>query len=238
MASSSGGFNDLAADLADRFVRPVRNRGLAMFAPASGLSVPPVFLVDVQVATEALLRQCDFLRENKLEFPCIEPRSDGDKTPIPISLGLENLIQPSLLRFSVSALRAGKIFQDVIWEKSGTLVQVKIDEAIGFFQTQLTSFLGARLLGTPSNVPPPLASNAPSGVWFRVDTASSGLRVYYAPVYWHSNQHVLNYPTTPVSGFINAGRYHFGAAPPGQMAQFDFSASYKLPPDSNAYLAM
>jgi hypothetical protein len=219
-------FDALAAEIAARFVNPVRGGNVAFTTPT--LEMPPVFLADVRVETEALRQQCEILTDHQFEFPCIEPAGGENRLPVPLSLAFE------LAKGLVDGqdLRREAYLQSQIWKESGRLVWVKVDDALDFYQGRLTGFLSARLAATPP------AAQTQTGVPFQVDTQSHGLRVYYAPIYWHSNQRVLNKLSSPVTGNIQAGRYHFGAAQPGVTPQFDFSASYQLPPDSNAYLAM
>lgn len=224
MADPPSFFDELAARLAERFVAPVRYHRFQDFPEQFALETTPAFLVDVHVATEALGRQCDLLDRRRIAFPCIEPlTADSDRTPIPVSLGFDNALAVDSLEINLESLVSQ------IWEGTGRLVPVKIVDAIDFFQSRLTGFLSTRLAAASTIAPQ-------TGLPFKVDTKSTGLRVYYAPVYWHSNQGVLNYPSTPVNGSIHSGKYHFGAAVPGQQPQFDFSASYKLPPDTKAYL--
>src|SRR5260370_23747603 len=119
-----------------------------------------------------------------------------------------------------------------IWGFSAYFVQVGIGEEILFFQRRLTAFLGTRLqanVSTPSPSP---------GLKFTVETDTDQLRVSYAPIFWKSNQRAMNQLSRVATDYLTSGQYYSGAAPPGQNPQFDFSASYVLPSDFYAKLAM
>jgi len=246
MGPLRGDLDDYAADLAERFVQPAREdfqqREVVVRLRVEDEGLP---LQDVHLASEALREQCQFLRVNWLKFPCVVPSDNRDQTPLPVSLGFEEyavksmakdltaglpgLLRPLVMRFQS---RGMEFASRGIWSRSAEFVQVEIGEAITFFQSRLTAFLRTRLqanLSTPSPSP---------GLKFTVETDTDRLRVSYAPIFWKSNQRVMNQLSRVATDYLTSGQYYFGAAPPGQTPQFDFSASYVLPSDSYAKLAM
>ncbi len=247
MAPLTNNLDDYAADLAQRLVQPAREdyqeREAVVRLRGEDEGLP---LQDVHLASEALREQCQFLRVSKLKFPCVVPSDQRDQTPVPVSLGFEHDTVKSMAR----ALTAGPLefvlplvmrFQDRgmeefasqgIWGRSAKFVQVEISEAITFFQRRLTAFLGTRLQANQSTPPP-----AP-GLRFTVETDTDQLRVFYHPIFWITNQRVMNQLSRKATDYLTSAQYYFGAAPPGQNPQFDYSASYVLPYDSYAKLAM
>lgn len=247
MESFTDDFGDYAADLAERFARParaVREGGYAEFRHRGDDEGLP--LQDVHVISDALREQCQFLRAAKMEFPCVVPREEGQQTPIPVSLGFESEVLKDLVR-SVSAgplsiaLPMVAAFQGDgmrnfsmrdIWHESAMYVALEIDEAITHFQKRLTRFLGTRLTAFRTQSTPATASQ------FTVETDTDKLRVSYAPIFWKSNQRAMNQLSRLANDYIASGQYYFGAGMPGNNPQFDYSASYVLPNDSYAKLAM
>jgi hypothetical protein len=105
-------------------------------------------------------------------------------------------------------------------------------QATEFFRGRLIRFLTARFSARQSDI-----STSP-GLQFTVETLTSGLRVHYSPAYFFEPQHVLNSPTSPVTGWIQPGRYIFGAGPLGKEPDFDFTAEYDIPPHTSAKLGI
>ncbi len=247
MVPITGDLDDYAADLARRFVQPAREdyqereRVVQLRDEDEGLP-----LQDVHLAAEALREQSQFLRVSKIRFPCVVPRDQRDQTPIPVSLGFEHdtvksmaraftaspleLVLPVVMRFQDRGME--EFVSRGIWGQSAQFIQVEIGEAITFFQRRLTAFLGTRLrasLGTPSPSP---------GNKFTVETDTDKLRVSYHPIFWKSNQRAMNQLSRVATDYLDSAQYYFGAAPPGQNPQFDYSASYVVPSDLYAKLAM
>jgi hypothetical protein len=111
------------------------------------------------------------------------------------------------------------------------------------FKDRLVAFVATRLrsLSHPTDgdrdaTVDPSGSGIP-GVRFRVDTVSTGLRVYSSPSYFFTPSVVFGAPTSPVHGVIQPGRYVFGAGKLGASPQFDFS-EYDVPPHTSASLAI
>jgi hypothetical protein len=247
MAPSTGDFDEYAADLARRFAQlareDYREREAVVRLRDEDMRLP---LQDVHLASEALREQCQFLRVSKLKFPCVVPRDERDQTPVPLSLGFEHntvismawavtagpleLLLPLVMRFQDRGME--EFATGGIWGRSARFVQVEIGEAITFFQRRLTAFLGTRLQASLSAPPPS------PGLKFTVETDTDRLRVSYAPIFWKSNQRTMNQLSRVATDYLDSGQYYFGAAPPGQNPQFDYSASYVLPNDSYAKLAM
>jgi hypothetical protein len=241
--------SDLAARIAAGFALPARIPSIFQSVPPTPPETGDLFVADIAHAATGLKLQSDLFREQNRYFPCIIPaNASPDAPPIPVSIGLEAGTGASVQSDAGSAEDAAEQIRQQIFGQSASLNFVPVDEAIDYFQHGLTRFLQTRIQaannspgsGTPAagtsgsggGVPPP------SGLPFQVDSKSSGLRIYYAPIYWHSNQQVLNALSRPVNDYIAAGRYHFGAALPGNTPVFDFTASYALPPNTFAYLAI
>jgi len=231
----------------------LRNRGLARhlvdrLVPAEApLQSKPIvytaeeleiFLPDVSLATEAFLLQCGFLQTAKRLFPClqlVESDQNDLERPIPLSLGIDELLlvqaNPSPW-FSYDPQLHLKLDRFRLRFQSGTIAQYSIAEAKEFFRERLIDFLSVRFNARQSNI-----STRP-GLSFSVTTNTNGLRVYYAPTYWFQTRSVLNFPTSPATGWIQPGRYYFGASQPGNHPVFDLTAYYDIPPDLGAHLAM
>lgn len=69
----------------------------------------------------------------------------------------------------------------------------------------------------------------------RVHTQTAGLRVHYTPSYFFTPNQVLGAPTTPVDGWVQPGRYKFGAMGKGFPLKFD-PADFDIPPQTEAHL--
>jgi hypothetical protein len=236
--------NRLAAGLAERLVRPAReNWGVDAFAKIEfGRDDLDIYLGDVELDAETFTQQCSIFRAFHGDMPCIETREGA---PIPVQINLPGgRFMEIAYRFGAPIL--GAVFerlQDLVWNETGQLTRYSVNEGIDFFQHRLTEFLAVRFSARESNI-----SHKP-GLPFTVTTNSSRLRVSYVPIYLVNAPNftrVLNFPTWPVTsggppevtGWIQPATYYFGAAPPGQTPKFDFSASYRVPPDSTAHLAI
>jgi len=220
----------LAERVARRFGRAVRQGGREAFHALEFSSEElEIYLPDVQLAAEAFSLQCDVLKRTGPGFPCVEPKDEKNRAPIPVSLGLESLLAEVRTPLQIPG---GRLQQELVWRETGHILLVEVPEAVNLFEGGLADFLMTRFAARQSNI------SAQPGLPFQVTTHSAQLRVYYSPIYWLERTHVLNYPTSPVKGYVQPGRYYFGAGPLGGMPQFDFAASYNVPPDAQAHLAM
>lgn len=242
---------DLAARIAAGFARPARTPSIFRSVPEPPPETGDLFVADVARAATGLKLQSDLFREQNRYFPCIVPENaEPDVPPIPVSIGLEASTSISVRARSEFAEEAAEQIRQQILGNSASLDFVPVDEAIDYFQNGLARFLRVRIQAASNG---PGSGNSavsfssggggggtmrPVGLPFQVDSKSYGLRIYYAPIYWHSNQQVLNALSRPVNDYISSGRYHFGAALPGNTPVFDFTASYTLPPNNYAYLAI
>jgi hypothetical protein len=125
-------------------------------------------------------------------------------------------------------------------------IQAKSDEVMLFMRRGLVSFLSARiaakrifvnrlgnLFSGAAGRKQGLATNR--GLRFRVITKQHGLRVHYSPSYFFNPSHVFGSPTSPVDGWIQPGRYKFGAVGPGFPLRFE-PADFDIPPLRKAQL--
>ncbi len=201
-----------------------------------------IYLPDILESVEAFKLQARILSGWNRGFPCLDLNRSDSEVPIPLSLGLESilpLVFPEGPDF-IDRLQA-RFFENLteliyrwrwgtVFSAWGINVKtVAVSEATSFLTDRLSDFLAVRFGSRQSNV-----STQP-GTLFTV-TCSPGLRAYYTPAYWLQVQHVLNYPTSPAKGWVQPGRYYFGAAKLGQAPGFDFSAYYDIPPDNHAQL--
>lgn len=227
MASPSD--RSLATSLADRLVSPIlaaldqdfiEGETVSLGARKFAAEDYDIYLPDVQLASEQFGAQVLLFERLRLGVPCIRTGEPGN-VPMPIAAVPDRGTSNGL----GDLLTATEI-------KTVGLVNLSPRDAVNAFRERLTGFLEARFSARQSNI------SALPGLPFTVTTRSAGLRVYYTPVYWLSRVHVLNYPSPVVMGYVQPGRFYFGAALPGLQPSFDFSACYGVPPDTQAYLAM
>ncbi len=72
---------------------------------------------------------------------------------------------------------------------------------------------------------------------FTVHTATSGLRIHYTPAYFINWSNVFGSPTSPVAGWLQAGRYKFGGMDASANFRFD-NANFDSPPLTSATLVL
>jgi hypothetical protein len=159
--------------------------------------------------------QVGALQELDLPFPCLAIA--GSDTPLPVFLGITPEFgrvfprAPAVLKWG--AAQVANFLQGFFNDEdetgiSGTTkIRVKPEEARGFFQRRLSSFLQARLAGS--------ATNTPVGLQFQVTTDTRGLTAYFSQVHVFRNNQAFGYPTYPVTGYVQPGVYYFGAGPAG-----------------------
>jgi hypothetical protein len=97
-------------------------------------------------------------------------------------------------------------------------------EATDFFAERLKEFLHTRLVSSTASselIPP-------TGFRVRVFTQRQGLRIRYSPSYFLNTSLVFGGPTTPAVGWLDPGRYLFGAESNDFDLRFD-SANFDIP---------
>jgi hypothetical protein len=63
------------------------------------------------------------------------------------------------------------------------------------------------------------------------------MRIHWSPAYFFEKEHVFGFGlSTPVEGWLQPGRYIFGAIGPGRDLDFEFEAEYDLPDAREASL--
>jgi len=72
---------------------------------------------------------------------------------------------------------------------------------------------------------------------FTIHTAQPGLRVHYTPAYFINWSNVFGSPTSPVAGWLQAGRYKFGGMDANGNFKFD-NANFDAPPLTSAQLVL
>jgi hypothetical protein len=103
------------------------------------------------------------------------------------------------------------------------IVPVPPDSASESFVSRLADFVRTRLSaggGGDANqrIDDPYG---PPGTLITVQTRRRGLRVYYSPFYWLTDDRVFGAPTTPVQGYLEPGDYRFGCSGRGQTMSWD-----------------
>jgi hypothetical protein len=125
------------------------------------------------------------------------------------------------------------------------------EEVASSFRGRLGEFLTARFRGVEqmreadAEGPPWMAAAPPAdtttltvtaqGILFQVFTQTQGLRVHFHPAYWHDANRVFGQPSSPVVGYLQPGRYVFGATGPHLALRFD-PAEYDVPGTGRADL--
>jgi hypothetical protein len=181
-----------------------------------------IYVADVEVAVE---RFEFFLRiAERVNAPLFCLRR-GNDVPIPIAV----LPQERGLSPSAEPWHNLGNFEDIYLDREarGRIESYPARETLAFFEQRLEGFLTDRFRARRSDI-----SELP-GLPVRVTTRSDGLRAYYSPAYFFDGTQVLNGPTTPTVGWIQPGRYIFGAGSPGKTPRFDFAAEYHVPRGSS-----
>lgn len=193
------------------------------------------FLADVEADAQSFASQLPIAARGD-GVPCIV-REEWQSPPVPIDLWDYTRGHPDIPTF---APRGG--FPLLRWElnqiyeyfaRGGErrlqVIAVPPPEAATLFRQHVIEFLKARF-----SAHPPLASPSP-GVQFTVATKGSGERVHYSPAYFQKISTVFGSPTTPVSGWIQPGRYTFSVVGANGTMRFD-PGQYSVPPSTSAQL--
>ena len=194
-------------------------------------------VVDLKsVSTEDMLRverfayQLDHARATGSAVQCIEV---PERDPLPIDLGVT---PPDYWRRKrgVEDERKLRAAQNALHESIPTHAVVPCDagRAARYFVARLRSHLTAVFASKGGSAAPSLAMP------FEVETVSRGGRVHYSPCYFLSAYTVFGEPSSPVSGYLQPGRYVFGLSLHGKPATFDLAGEYDVPPHKVARLSL
>lgn len=178
-------------------------------------------IADIVMTVERFTQQYWLLNEIGAPFWCL---TAGKDTPIPLDLGWT--VSPRASTQSRDLWR--RLADSTVRELSGLVARSSLGEfdpveARLFLGARLQSFLNTRFSARESDI-----SKRP-GIEVRVDTRSRGLRVHVSPAYFFNSTTVFGTPTTPVIGWLQPGRYVFGASKPGKPADFDRYGEYNVP---------
>jgi hypothetical protein len=212
--------------------------------PAAALRLvmraPQVDFAATEVAVERFVRQDRLLAEADAGVPVIMSRYTGvevgrrdEPEPIPIDIGLP----PFDLTRATSWAESRRLYEGFFDSLPEVAVYVSPEQARGFFRSRLVTLLSEAVLlpaRTQPSTPP-----APPGYLFKVFTKTAGLRVHYSNTLFLVRNQAFGAPTTPVSRYLQPGRYTFGAFGPGiPVSGFWDLAEYRVPspPDNAAYL--
>jgi hypothetical protein len=217
----------LAKALTERLIEIVglRNDVIAGHVDFSDVQTD-IHTADVEGNVLNFAHQISFIRNLGRPFPCV-PSGEGE--PMPVSIFPDD---PDWRNRPFSAEYSSSNYLLAIASK---ISYVSLSKATDFFQKRLEDFFTARFGGPRSDI---AAGYGGSGLQFTVATITQGLRAHYSPAYFYDPTNVLNSPTSPVTGWIQPGRYIFGAGPSGSPPQFDFTAEYDVPPQKYASLGI
>jgi hypothetical protein len=192
-----------------------------------------IFQADVEADVERFSLQVKFCLDNERLFPCLVMAS-GDPLPIDFTFGAGFYTSPGPQWNLICHYDTHRIFLDIQGQCfEGPTVYSRAfppEETKGFFKSRLQRFLASRFKSTEE------AESDRPGLPLRVVTRKSGLRVHYSPAYFFNPALVFGSPTSPVSGFIQPGRYIFGVVG-GDLPKPTFiSAEYDIPPTEEVHL--
>jgi hypothetical protein len=189
-----------------------------------------IYTADVEFAVQRFAFTIAVCKQNNIRVPIVS--SGAFRIPIDITAGIsfENyaLWEPIAGR-SVLEPHLPSLFGIPVLSQDEVSV-VDSGEAVQLFRGGLQSFLTARFKARQSNI-----SQKP-GLLFTVSTVTLGLRVHYSPAFFFNPNNVFGSPTTPVSAWIQPGKYVFGAVGPHTPLKFDMQAHYTIPPQTDAQL--
>jgi hypothetical protein len=213
-------------DDSERLGKEFTQELLQILKAGPGVYVPrkrDIFTVDVEIAVqrfEILFRTAEV---QKIPLYCFKAKNG---VPIPIAARPP---EAGNQRFPVEPwLRLRNLDEMDLALKDPERLQVhSSSEVRDFFEQRLQDFVTDRFRARQSDI-----SELP-GLPVRVRTHSHGLMAYYSPAYFFDDTQVLNGPTTPTVGWIQPGRYVFGAGRPGKPADFDLTAEYRIPAGSD-----
>jgi hypothetical protein len=199
----------------------------------------PIYVADVETAVSRFSLQLRFWQELGSGFPCFRPK--GEEPLLIDMLGgfapaSESQLSPFPEKYWVAILQMGT----ELWRRWAAFVrpspsrglplsECSTEEARESFASRLAAFLTLRYRAKVQ-----VMSFSP-GLQFKVVTTNPGLRVHYSPAYFFNPWNVFGGPTTPVYGWIQPGRYIFGAVGPDFPMQFE-SGHFDMPPSTEARL--
>jgi len=218
----------LARDLTNKLVSD--DRALAYrYSP----NEKEIYLTDVHTDVENFLRAKHCLSKYGLKFPCLNAPSL--RGPIPIFLGLESNL--------FAAAEAGMIPNDLLPRVCDAIIEytsrerrisldpeahvemTSVKDAEDQFRSGLQDFLSVRFDARQSDV------SAGPGHQFFVHTISPGLVLHISPAY-AINPYLKfgNGLSTPVTQFVQPGRWIFGAP------QLDTTTMYDVPVHNTTHI--
>jgi hypothetical protein len=188
-----------------------------------------IYVADVEAAADRFDAQLQFCLRFKLGFPCVF-------IPALVPVDWSSII-PSLKtdswRWLTRVAEPGRF--EKAWHslpsfgRFGGIKLVRPLDALRSLREGLVQFLTVRFSARKSNI------SAGPGLRFRVITRTHGLRVHWSPAYFFNPNNVFGSPTSPVDGWIQPGKYKFGAVGPNFPLRFD-SATFNIPPLTQATL--
>ena len=192
-----------------------------------------IFVADVESDVDRFGSQLRFCIEDGLSFPCLRLRG-GDPLPLDWTFGADI---PSSDRDSAHRILHcsfdhldRRAIEGLFADESGfELIYNEPEEVKGFFGHRLIQFLTSRFKSSKS-------TQATLGLTFKVVTSSTGLRIHYSHAYQLSPKRVFGSPTSPVTGYIQPGRYIFGVAGAGLSSPKFSDAEFDIPPSTQADL--
>jgi hypothetical protein len=115
----------------------------------------------------------------------------------------------------------------------------RVRDVAGMFNARLISFLKTRF-GSSAALSHHMYTSpgGPPGLLFTVTTNTLGLKVHYTHQYYVNPSYIFGAPTTPVSGYIPPGRWHFGYSQGTGPVTFDLTNIYDVPLASSAHLSV
>lgn len=189
-------------------------------------------VIDLQSSVDRFKTQVQAFDKQKARFPCIMRAGDP---PLPVD-------PKALPRFDTSPLGA-EFDNEAETPKLNTenlpIELLPTEDVARFFISRLSSFLHSRLSASAVRSRHAYTSpSGPVGLRFDVTTLTPGLNVHYTSQFFFISTLFFGAPTTPVRGYIQPGRWHFGTSQGNSAITFDFHTVYDVPTVSSAHLAV
>jgi hypothetical protein len=209
-------FDGIASDLTDLHrqtqamtYNSLRTAEDRIISPIRGLAN---FTADIEYDLKAITHQMYNLRYYSLGAPM----ADFEGDPVPI---LMNVVQRAHFNGTLASLGYGQVPGYSIADT---------DFAIRSLGAPLAKFMASRSAQLPT-----AASGATPNV--TVSNTANGWQIVYTP-YYVTSENGFGGPSTPVSGYLNPGRYRFGIKQ-SSPAQWDTS-SWSIPSQPNPYIPL
>jgi hypothetical protein len=193
-----------------------------------------LYLADVEAGVERFGFQFRFSNQHNLPFPCMVFPEGPVAMDWVGGFGLNwSNVGPADLEFFL------RLSERQLEEQNTQITGYPATKARIFFEEELVNFLSIRLRAQRSILRHfgywKAISDKSPGLRFRVVTQRHGLRVHYTPSYFVSAWNVFGSPTSPVDGWIQPGRYKFGAMGANFPLRFD-PGDFDIPPLREAHL--